>query len=52
MGKYRDSGRHAVQSGRVLVAKVENLMKGGLIPKPIWYEPAKMVLAPVPHWEL
>jgi hypothetical protein len=44
MGKYKASKRMAVQSARVMLQKVENLMKGGAIPKPIWYDAAKMVM--------
>jgi hypothetical protein len=43
MGKYKAGRRIAVQSARVMLNKVENLMKGGAIPKPIWYDAAKMV---------
>jgi len=38
MGKYRNGRRVAVQGGRVLLEKVGNLVKGGAIPKPVWFE--------------
>mmetsp|Transcript_54063 Transcript_54063/g.128487 ORF Transcript_54063/g.128487 Transcript_54063/m.128487 type:complete len:195 (-) Transcript_54063:23-607(-) len=38
MGKYRDSKRVAVQGGQTLLAKIDNLVKGGAITKPGWYD--------------
>ena len=44
MGKAKAGGRMVVQSARALLSRVENLMKGGAIPKPLWYDAAKAVL--------
>jgi hypothetical protein len=46
MGKYRNGRRVAVQGGRLLMEKVENLVKGGAIPKPVWFEAMKMCPPP------
>jgi hypothetical protein len=43
MGKAKFGRRIAVQSARVMMSRVENLMKGGAISKPIWYDAAKAV---------
>ena len=43
MGKAKFGRRIAVQSARVMMDRVENLMKGGAIPKPVWYDAAKAV---------
>ncbi len=32
-----------MQSGRMMIEKVENLMKGGLMKKPLWYDSIKRV---------
>ena len=45
MGKAKFGRRIAVQSARVMMSRVENLMKGGAIPKPVWYDAAKAVSA-------
>jgi len=38
MGKYRNGRRVAVQGGRALLEKVENLVRGGAIQKPVWFD--------------
>jgi hypothetical protein len=37
MGKYRNGRRVAVQGGRALLQKVENLVRGGMSP-PVWLD--------------
>jgi hypothetical protein len=37
MGKYRNGRRVAVQGGRALLQKVENLVRGGMAP-PVWFD--------------
>uniref|UniRef100_A0A7S4UQ34 Small ribosomal subunit protein mS23 n=1 Tax=Guillardia theta TaxID=55529 RepID=A0A7S4UQ34_GUITH len=46
MGKYRSGGRSAFQGGRALLAKVENLLKGKVMPEPSWYEPMRICMPP------
>ena len=41
MGKYRSGRRVAVQGGRALMERVENLVRGGAIPKPVWFDAMK-----------
>ena len=38
MGKYRNGRRVAVRGGRAIFEKVENLVRGGAIPKPAWFD--------------
>ena len=42
-GKVKMGKRVAAVSGQALMAKVANLMKSGVVPKPLWYDAAKMV---------
>lgn len=46
MGKYKNGRRIAVQSGRELFERVENLVRGGAIPKPAWFDAMKLCPPP------
>jgi len=46
MGKYKNGRRIAVQSGRELFERVENLVRGGAIPKPAWFDAMKFCPPP------
>jgi len=51
MGKYRDGRRVAIQGGRALQARVENLVKSGAIAPPPWLEAMKHHPPPtLPFW--
>jgi hypothetical protein len=43
MGKQATGKRIAIQSGRLFLERVENLVKGGAITKPPWFDAMKRV---------
>jgi hypothetical protein len=46
MGKYKNGRRIALQNGRELFERVENLVRGGAIPKPAWFDAMKLCPPP------